>query len=249
MARVVGIDHLVIRVKDFERSKAFYDIVLGCLGFKRKYTFGKTSGWSNGKTLFWIGEADAEGRRHPHRIGNIGFHHYAFELGSGPTSTSSTGPGEARLNVVDPPADYPDYGEGYYAVFFLDPDGLKLEGMVFKPPRKKKRAKARKNTDQRSKKIGEEAVAGRPRWGDHRRWRATQSAVKRSGRACAGIGAALVGISGRHPGRYHDRPWRGHHDPGTAAAPPRAPAPGLIRSGRGVAGRQEGAEASTQQRH
>jgi DNA-binding transcriptional MocR family regulator len=31
--------------------------------------------------------------------------------------------------------------EGYYAVFFLDPDGLKLEGMVFKPPRKKKRAK------------------------------------------------------------------------------------------------------------
>ena len=26
-------------------------------------------------------------------------------------------------------------------LFFLDPDGLKLEGMVFKPPRKKKRAK------------------------------------------------------------------------------------------------------------
>lgn len=33
--------------------------------------------------------------------------------------------------VVDPPADYPSYGDGYYAVFFLDPDGLKLEGMVF----------------------------------------------------------------------------------------------------------------------
>ena len=25
------------------------------------------------------------------------------------------------------PADQPDYGEGYYAVFFLDPDGIKLE--------------------------------------------------------------------------------------------------------------------------
>ena len=82
MARVVGIDHLVIRVKDFERSKAFYDTVLGFLGFKRKYNFGKTAGWSNGKTLFWIGEADAEGKKHPHRIGNIGFHHYAFELSS-----------------------------------------------------------------------------------------------------------------------------------------------------------------------
>ncbi len=82
MARVVGIDHLVIRVKDFERSKAFYDTVLGFLGFKRKYTFGDTAGWSNGRTLFWIGEADAEGKKHPHRIGNIGFHHYAFELSS-----------------------------------------------------------------------------------------------------------------------------------------------------------------------
>ena len=35
MARVVGIDHLVIRVKGFERSRAFYDTVLGFLGFKR----------------------------------------------------------------------------------------------------------------------------------------------------------------------------------------------------------------------
>src|SRR5215467_13929807 len=82
MARVVGIDHLVIRVSDFERSKSFYDTVLGFLGFKRKYTSGKTAGWSNGKTLFWIGEADAEGKRRPHRIGDIGFHHYAFELSS-----------------------------------------------------------------------------------------------------------------------------------------------------------------------
>jgi hypothetical protein len=50
------------------------------------------------------------------------------------------------VEVVDPPADYPDYGKGYYAVFFLDPDGLKLEGMVFKPPRKTKRTKSPRNT-------------------------------------------------------------------------------------------------------
>ena len=29
--------------------------------------------------------------------------------------------------VLDPPADYPHYGSGYYAVFFADPDGLKME--------------------------------------------------------------------------------------------------------------------------
>jgi hypothetical protein len=34
--------------------------------------------------------------------------------------------------IVDPPAEYPEYGAGYYAVFFADPDGRKLE-YVFTP--------------------------------------------------------------------------------------------------------------------
>jgi glyoxylase I family protein len=29
--------------------------------------------------------------------------------------------------VLDPQADYPAYGNGYCAVFFADPDGIKLE--------------------------------------------------------------------------------------------------------------------------
>jgi catechol 2,3-dioxygenase-like lactoylglutathione lyase family enzyme len=137
-ARVVGIDHLVIRVKDFERSQKFYDTVLGFLGFERKYTFDKR------RTLYWIGEADAEGKKHPHRIGNVGFHHYAFELGKRRDVDDLYDLLQKHgVDVVDPPADYPDYGEGYYAVFFLDPDGLKLEGMVFKPPRRKTRKKGR----------------------------------------------------------------------------------------------------------
>jgi catechol 2,3-dioxygenase-like lactoylglutathione lyase family enzyme len=83
MARVVGIDHLVLRVGDFARSKRFYDAVLGFLGFTLKYEFADTAGWSNGKTLFWIGAADARGRKRRYRIGDIGFHHYAFELARG----------------------------------------------------------------------------------------------------------------------------------------------------------------------
>ena len=36
MARVVGIDHLAIRVSDFETSRRFYDRLLGFLGFVRE---------------------------------------------------------------------------------------------------------------------------------------------------------------------------------------------------------------------
>jgi glyoxylase I family protein len=34
---------------------------------------------------------------------------------------------EHRIPVLDPPAHYPEYSGDYYAVFFADPDGLKLE--------------------------------------------------------------------------------------------------------------------------
>jgi catechol 2,3-dioxygenase-like lactoylglutathione lyase family enzyme len=145
MARVIGIDHLVIRVSDFAASKRFYDHVLGALGFKLKYEYGDVAGWSNGKTLFWIGEADEEGKKHKHRAGNIGFHHYAFELSKRADVDDLYKALKAKnVTIVDPPADYPEYGEGYYAVYFLDPDGLKLEGMYFPPAKKKKPTKKKR---------------------------------------------------------------------------------------------------------
>ena len=82
MPRVVGIDHLVLSVGDFARSQDFYDKLLAFLGFKRKCDYAEMTGWSNGKTLFWIAAADAQGRKHKYRKGHIGFHHYAFELAS-----------------------------------------------------------------------------------------------------------------------------------------------------------------------
>jgi catechol 2,3-dioxygenase-like lactoylglutathione lyase family enzyme len=129
MVRVVGVDHLVIRVSDYERSKAFYGRLLEFLGFEVMEEYRDAIGWTNGKTRFWIGPADEEGRKHKHRIGNIGFHHYAFEL----SSRKDVDALEAFLNemgatIVDPAAEHYD---DYYAVFFLDPDGLKLEGMKY----------------------------------------------------------------------------------------------------------------------
>ena len=141
MPRVVGIDHLVLSVGDFARSKRFYDAVLGFLGFTLKYEFDDTAGWSNGKTLFWIGEADHEGKRHKHRVGDIGFHHYAFELGKRQDVFDLEAfLKKKQITIVDPAAEY--YSGGYYAVFFLDPDGLKLEGMHY-PTRPRRRKKKR----------------------------------------------------------------------------------------------------------
>jgi len=129
MVRVVGIDHLVIRVSDYEKSKEFYGRLFTFLGFEVSDEYPDAIGWTNGKTRFWIGPADAEGCSHPHRIGDIGFHHYAFQLRSRrDVDALQAFLKENAVPIVDPAAEYYD---DYYAVFFTDPDGLKLEGMKY----------------------------------------------------------------------------------------------------------------------
>ena len=130
MARVVGIDHIVLRVSDFEVSRRFYDRLLSFLGFVEEWDLGRTVGWNNGVTMVWVVEA-APGAQ-AHRTGDIGFHHYAFELDSAEAVDELADfLKREEVQIVDAPADYPSYGEGYRAVFFLDPDGLKLEAMYF----------------------------------------------------------------------------------------------------------------------
>jgi catechol 2,3-dioxygenase-like lactoylglutathione lyase family enzyme len=130
MVRVVGIDHISIRVSDLERSKAFYGRLLPFMGFRILDEYADAMGWSNGKTRFWIGQADATGRKRKHRIGNVGLHHYAFELRSrrDVAALETFVRDGLGARIVDPAGEYyPDYS----AVFFLDPDGLKLEGMKY----------------------------------------------------------------------------------------------------------------------
>src|SRR5690606_16558380 len=81
------------------------------------------------------------GRKRKHRIGDVGFHHYAFDR----RSRRDVDALEAFVRSlgaesVEPAAEYYD---DYYTVFFLDPDGLKLEGMKYGEA-KAARARARK---------------------------------------------------------------------------------------------------------
>jgi catechol 2,3-dioxygenase-like lactoylglutathione lyase family enzyme len=124
--KVVGIDHISIRVSNYEKSKAFYGRLFGFLGFEISDEYPNTIGWTNGKTRYWI--APAEGRK-KHRIGDVGLHHYAFELRNRKDVDALQAflKGE-RVRIVDPADEYYD---DYYAVFFLDPDGIKLEGMKY----------------------------------------------------------------------------------------------------------------------
>lgn len=129
MARVVSVDHLSLSVSDLEASKAFYDRVLKFLGFKVLDEYEDAIGWTNGKTRLWISRADAKGRRRRYRFGDVGFHHYAFRLGSkAEVDQLQRLLRRMGATIVDPAGEY---YENYYGVYFEDPDGLELEGMWY----------------------------------------------------------------------------------------------------------------------
>ena len=97
------LSHLDLSVGDPQRSIPFYATLLENLGFTR---------YARGPHHLAF---HAENREVVERV---------YEQG---TSAGGT--------PLDPPAEYAGraYGDGYYAAFFADPDGLKLEG-VYHPP-------------------------------------------------------------------------------------------------------------------
>lgn len=123
------VHHLDLTVDDLARSKPFYDLVLGFLGYRCIKSTDTIVVWSlallEGVSEFAIRRA--ERRREVDRY-TVGLHHLAWAA----DSRADVDALHARLvesgaTILDAPAAYPQYGTGYYAVFFADPDGLKLE--------------------------------------------------------------------------------------------------------------------------
>lgn len=128
------INHLDLTVSDLAVSIPFYDKVLRHLGLERlEHAPGDRPVWHGTDErlrLFGIGLCAARPERRGERHDRFapGLHHVAFHAES-----RADVDGLYRLlleigaTILDPPAEYPRYGPVYYAVFFADPDGLKLE--------------------------------------------------------------------------------------------------------------------------
>jgi glyoxylase I family protein len=126
-----GFHHLDIVVSSIERSLPFYRDLLAPLGW---HGLGEVEG-ERGETIHYLsGPGSSLGLREamtrsegPYDRYRVGLHHIAFEA---PTRSAVDERTEwLRAHAVEiesgPQAYW--YLQGYYAVFFYDPDGLKLE--------------------------------------------------------------------------------------------------------------------------
>jgi glyoxylase I family protein len=128
---VLGVEHIDLTVNDVPGSRAFYDKVLGELGF-RKYEGDDYIHWANAQMTLAIRAASTPNREAHFDRYRVGLHHLAWRARSRADVDAFHGfLLREKITVLDAPAEYPQYGENYYAVFFADPDGMKLELVHF----------------------------------------------------------------------------------------------------------------------
>jgi catechol 2,3-dioxygenase-like lactoylglutathione lyase family enzyme len=122
------LNHITITVSELARSAPFYDGVLTFMGYRRDETCPQWISWVKpGYGAVVISPADPASPNQAHDRYSPGLHHFAFDADS---RAEVDGLHAVLIDigarVLDPPAEY-HYCPGYYAVFFADPDGIKLE--------------------------------------------------------------------------------------------------------------------------
>ncbi len=127
--RSAGVHHVDLVVSSIERSLPFYRELLGPLGWhgisEVEGERGETIWYLLGRdTAIGLREAQSEGVADRYRIG---LHHLAFEAPSrAVVDERAEWLRSIGAEIESGPEEYA-YSPGYYAVFFYDPDGLKLE--------------------------------------------------------------------------------------------------------------------------
>lgn len=125
------IDHLGINCADWEKSKTFYDEVLGVLGYSRQLDYQVAIGYGrDGKPDFWIADVNAGEAGGPNRELHVAFDakdHDAVQA----FYDTALNLGAESLHA---PRLWPEYHAGYFGAFVRDPDGNNIEAVFHGAP-------------------------------------------------------------------------------------------------------------------
>ena len=128
--RSSGVHHVDLVVSSIARSLPFYQGLLGPLGYHR---VGEVEG-ERGETIWYLsgpdtalGLREAQTPSEPYDRYAVGLHHIAFEAESrAQVDERADWVRSQPVEIESEPQEYA-YMPGYYAFFFYDPDGMKLE--------------------------------------------------------------------------------------------------------------------------
>jgi catechol 2,3-dioxygenase-like lactoylglutathione lyase family enzyme len=118
-----GIAHVILSVREIERSRAFYAPLAG--------VFGMQCVVDRADYVYWVGGRSALGLRptseqEPFSQARVGLHHLCFRARSREDVDAVHAVLPEGTRVVHAPEAGP-WVPGYYSVLFEDPDGIRLE--------------------------------------------------------------------------------------------------------------------------
>jgi catechol 2,3-dioxygenase-like lactoylglutathione lyase family enzyme len=122
------VHHVFVNVKDMARARPFYEWLMPRLGYATSWAYEGGHGFLSPHGSFWLKAADPRFAADAFHKDRVGLCEIAFAATSR-EEVDALGRAlvERGATVLDRPREYPEYVPGYYAVFFADPDGLKLE--------------------------------------------------------------------------------------------------------------------------
>jgi ankyrin repeat protein len=137
---VIGIDHLYLTVRSLERAEAFYDrVMLQVLGYRkgRSAIAGEPHAHYFNRQ-FGFSLRPARQQTPDHDPYAPGLHHVCLRVLD--ERAVDRAAAELRGLGIDasPPRYYPEYTPDYYATFFTDPDGIRLEITNFREQRRQR---------------------------------------------------------------------------------------------------------------
>ena len=122
------VHHVFVNVKDVARSRPFYEWLMPRLGYATHWSYDGGSGWLSPGGSFWLKAADPRFAGDEFHKDRVGLCEIAFAAASrDEVDELALALADRGATILNPPREYPEYVPGYYAVFFTDPDGLKLE--------------------------------------------------------------------------------------------------------------------------
>ena len=119
--------HVELNASDLDASVAFWDWLLGELGYEPKNDWDDGRSWVNGPTYVVLVRADEPGSDHPYDRHAPGLNHLAFHAASRERVEDLTAGVRERDDATLLYEDRHPYAGGYYALYCEDPEGIKVE--------------------------------------------------------------------------------------------------------------------------
>jgi len=130
---LVGLGHVDLVCRDLERSLEFYAAVFEPLGLESPVLFGGERGEQIHYLRFPAAGSGSIGLRQAESDQQFelyapGLHHLALAVETtADVDAAHAAAVAAGADVLHPPRAWPQYHPHYYATFFLDPDGFRVE--------------------------------------------------------------------------------------------------------------------------